>query len=63
MTAIKCVINCEGQRLETVSTNLNFWRSGEPKQGMEPTSSAYQPDALPLGHTISLEPLMKDQTF
>ena len=26
---------------------------GEPRQGNEPTSSAYQPNASPLGHTVS----------
>ena len=32
-----------------------FEEKGEPKRGMEPTPSAYQPDALPLGHSGSLD--------
>ena len=36
-----------------VSETTTSEKKGEPKRGMEPTSSAYQPTALPLGQISS----------
>ena len=45
--------NCEGQSHKTVSTDHNFWRERRAKADSNRSPSAYQPNALPLGHTGS----------
>ena len=44
---------CEGQSHKTVSTNHNFWRERRTEADSNRGPSAYQPNALPLGHTGS----------
>ena len=52
--SVLLILLLRGRSHETVSTNHNFWRQkGEPKRGFEPTPSAYQPNAWPLGQTGS----------
>ena len=50
--------DCEGQSHKTVSTDHNFWRERRAEADSNRRSSAYQPDALPLGQTGS-HPTMK----
>ena len=54
MKAILMFHNCEGQSHKTVSTNHNVWRERRAKAESSRGPSAYQPDALPLGHTGSI---------
>ena len=57
MRAINCegqsFINCEGQSHKTVSTDHNFRRERRAEADSNRGSSAYQPNALPLGQTGS----------
>ena len=45
--------NCEGQSHKTVSTDHSFWRERRAEADSNRSPSAYQPNALPLGHTGS----------
>ena len=45
--------NCEGQSHKTVSTDHNYWRERRVEADSNRSSSAYQPNALPLGQTGS----------
>ena len=51
----ECFVNCEGQSLDTVTINHNFFFSffflenGESKRGNEPMSFAYQPKRVTIG--------------
>ena len=56
MRAILMFHNCEGQSHKTVSTNHNFWRERKVEAVSNRGPSAYQPTALPLGHTGSHSP-------
>ena len=53
MRAILIFHNCEGQSHKTVSTDHNFWRERRAEADSNRGPSAYQPNALPLGHTGS----------
>ena len=55
MRAILMFHNCEGQSHKTVSTDHNFWRERRAEADSNRGPSAYQPNALPLGQTGSLE--------
>ena len=55
MRAILMFRNCEGQSHKTVSTDHNLWRERRAKADSNRGSSAYQPNALPLGQTGSLK--------
>ena len=47
-------VGSDGQSHKTVSTNHNlFEEKGEPKRYRTDVAPAYQPNALPLGHTGS----------
>ena len=49
------------QRKCPVTTTVE--EKGEPKRGIEPMSSAYQPNVLPLGHTgVVLSGVCNDMT-
>ena len=50
----KRFINCEKQSHKTMSTDHKFEEKGEPEVDSNQGSSAYQPNALPLGQTGSL---------
>ena len=54
MRAILMFHNCERQSHKTVSTDHNFWRERRAGADSNGGSSAYQPNALPLGQTGSL---------
>ena len=56
MRAILMFHNCEEQSYKTVSTDHNFWRERRAEADSNRGPSAYQPNALPLGKTGSLEP-------
>ena len=70
MRAVLMFHSCEGQSHKTVSTDHNFRRKGELKKiwtevperraeaDLNQSPSAYQPDALPLGHTNSQKQIM-----
>ena len=53
MRAILMFHNCEGQSHKTVSTDHNIWREKRAKADLNRSPIAYQPNALPLGHTSS----------
>ena len=53
MRAILMFHNCEGQNHKTVSTDHTFWRERRAEADLNQGSSAYQPNALPLGQTGS----------
>ena len=53
MRAILMFDNCEGQSHETVPTDHNFWRERRAEADSYRSPFAYQPNALPLGHTGS----------
>ena len=55
MTAILIFHNCEGQRHQTVSTDHNFGRERRAEADSNRGSSAYQPNALPLGQTAHIK--------
>ena len=54
MRAILMFHNCKGQSHKTVSTDHNFWREMRAGADSNRGSSAYHPNALPLGQTGSL---------
>ena len=53
MRAILMFRNCDGQSHETVSTDHNFSRGRRAEADSNRGSSAYQPNALPLGQAGS----------
>ena len=53
MRAILMFHNSEGQSHKTVSTNDTFWKEKRAEAVSNRGPSAYQPNALPLGHTGS----------
>ena len=55
MRAILMFHNCEGQSHKTVSTDHNFRSEKRAKADLIQVSSTYQPNALLLGQTGSLE--------
>ena len=63
MRAILMFHNCEGQSHKTVSTDHNFWRERRADADSNRGPSAYQPNALPLGQTGSLQLTDCDCTF
>ena len=58
MTAILMFHNCEGQSHKTMSTHHNFWSERIAEADFNWGPSAYQPNALPLGQTGSLENIL-----
>ena len=63
MRAILMFHNSDRQSHETVSTDHNFWRERTAKVDLNQGSSAYQPNALPLGKTGSLFGLFEIRKF
>ena len=55
MRAILVFHNCEGQSHKTASTDHSFWRERRAEADSNRSRSAYHPNALPLGHTGSLQ--------
>ena len=55
MRAILMFHNCEGLCHKTVSTDHNLWRERRAEADSSRGPSVHQPNALPLGHTGSLE--------
>ena len=55
MRAILMFHNCEGQSHKTASTDHNFWSQRRAETDSNRGPSAYQPTALPLGQTGSLQ--------
>ena len=53
MRAILMFHNCDGQSHKTVSTDHTFWRERRAEADSNRGPSAYQPNALPLGQTVS----------
>ena len=51
--AILMIHNCDGQSHKTASIDNNFWRERRAETDSNRGPSAYQPNALPLGHTGS----------
>ena len=45
------LLTAMGQVTRQCPQTTTFEELGQPKRGVEPTSSAYQPNALPLSHT------------
>ena len=56
MRAILLFHNCEGQSHKTVSTDHNVWRERKAEADSNRGPSAYQPNVLPLGQTVSQMP-------
>ena len=54
MRAILMFRNCDGQSHKTVSTDHNFWRERRAEAVSNRGPSAYQTNALPLGHAFML---------
>ena len=54
MRAILVFNNCEGQSHKTVSIDHNFRRERKAEADSKRGPSAYQPNALPLGHANRL---------
>ena len=53
----------EEESRKTVSANHNFWRERRAEAVSNRGPSAYQPNALPLGHTGSLNPCWTQSFF
>ena len=53
MGAVLMFHNCEGQSHKTVSTDHSFWNERRVEADSNQGTSAYQPNALPLGQTAN----------